>query len=50
VAKVIRLPQILAWQKRFATETLALATGERFHLAAEPVQAAVTWLDQHSLK
>jgi hypothetical protein len=46
MAKVLRHPQTPAWQKQFAAETLGLAAGEAFHLAPDPVQAAIGWLEQ----
>jgi hypothetical protein len=48
MAGIIRHPNTPPWEKHFATETLGLAAGEALHLAEQPVQAAVAWLDQHA--
>jgi phospholipase C len=44
---VVRQLDALPWKKVFAAEALGLAVGKPFHLASQPVKAAVAWLDDH---
>jgi phospholipase C len=44
--ELLRHAQTPEWLKHFAAETLALATGQAFHLAERPVEAALAWVER----